>query len=748
MHRIEFLSKFWAHSGTSGDTGDWQGLPEHLRAVASLAAEKAGPLGLARSAHLAGLLHDLGKYDPRVQRRIGGADIAAEHSTAGGAILLRETAPRERIAAEVLAYCILGHHAGLPDRMNGAESSLDRRVEAYADALDPSWRDEIAIDLAGVETELLARTAPQTRAFDLSVAVRMLFSCLVEADFLDTEAFYARLEARDVDRAWPALQDRLPEFSAAFDVHMASLPQEGELNVLRRRVLDHVCAGAALPPGLFTLTVPTGGGKTLASLGFALDHAARHGHRRIIYAIPFTSIIDQTAETFCKVIGKEAVLEHHSAIDEEQDRGREGRDKLRLAMENWAAPVVVTTNVQLFESLFAARPSRARKLHNIAGSVLILDEVQTLPRPLLRPCLAMLDALARHWGCSIVLCTATQPAVDERLKGGLALAGRELAPDPADLARRLRRARIVNGGEMDDDALVAALTGERQALVIVNSRAHALGLWRATQAAGLEGLVHLTTRQYAAHRQEILADVRARLKAGAPCRVVATSLVEAGVDVDFPRVWRAKAGLDAIVQAAGRCNREGRRGLEESLVTIFSNAAWPAPREVRALIEDMGRMWEVHRDDLLSPAAIEAYFREVYFRMADRLDGQRILPRLERLSRQGTDFAFRAVAADFRMIDNVLVPVVIPLGAGAVEVGRLGVAAIPSGVLARALQRHVVLVPPQARQKLLANGKAHFAHPELRGDQFAVLDDLGLYHQDSGLWWEDAEYLATEAAIV
>ena len=740
---------FWAHSGFDVARRDWQGLAEHLRSVACIAGESARPLGLEKAAYCAGLVHDLGKYHPDFQRRLTGAAITVDHSTAGGAILLRDATARDRIAAEALAYCILGHHVGLPDKTGSSEATLQSRIEGFLDRLDPAWHSEVAIDLAGVDAELLRRVAPATAAFDLSVAVRMIFSCLVDADYRDTETYYASLEARRVDRDWPSLQACLAGFTAAFDAKVAALGDGSELNLLRRDILKHVRRLAAMTPGLFTLTVPTGGGKTLASLGFALDHAARHGHRRIIYAIPFTSIIDQTAGIFREILGEGHVLPHHSAIDDDKATAREGRDKLRLAMEDWAAPVVVTTNVQFFESLFVARPSRARKLHNIAGSVIILDEAQTLPRALLLPCLRMLDCLWRHWGCSIVLCTATQPAVDERLEGGLPLAGRELAPDPAGLARRLRRARIVDGGDLDNGALVAALRGEAQALVILNSRAHALDLFRAAKAAGLGGLVHLTTRQYAAHRQQMLAEVRTRLRAGEPCRLIATSLVEAGVDLDFPRVWRAQAGLDQIVQAAGRCNREGLRPVEESVVSVFAARDYAPPREIGGLIDDMARMWEEHRDDLQSPDAIEAYFGEVYWRFgSEGLDRKRLLSRLSVTRTGGTDFAFRSIAEDFRMIESAMVPVVIPRGGAAEAVGRLGVPAISSGRIARELQQYMVLVPPKARQKLLANGKAHFAHPELRGDQFAVLDDLSLYREDSGLWWEDAEYLAMEAAII
>ena len=488
---------------------------------------------------------------------IRGRGPSVDHSTAGGAIL-REIAVASgsrnaRVAAEVLAYCILGHHAGLPDRSNDSTSCLNHRLDQFDNRLDAAWKDEVALSLDGVAAELAALMGPETPGFDLSVATRMVFSCLVDADFLDTEEYYAAREGWTTDREWPKLQEGLPELLGRLETCLAGLGTEGGLNATRREILAHVRSGAALQPGLFSLTVPTGGGKTLASLAFALDHAAAHGRRRIIYAIPFTSIIDQTARIFRGVLGEDKVLEHHSAIDVETDASikdadsqRTGRDKTRLAMENWAAPVVVTTNVQLFESLFAARPSRARKLQNIAGSVIVLDEAQTLLKALLQPCLRMLDCLARHWGCTVVFCTATQPAVEEALRGAPALSPvRELAPRPRALADELRRAQLVDGGEMDNDALVAALRGVEQGFVIVNSRAHALDLFEAAKRADLGGLVHLTTRQTAAHRRAILDEVRCRLdpKVREPCRLIATSLILTGAA--FPRTLLAAALMRA-----------------------------------------------------------------------------------------------------------------------------------------------------------------------------------------------------------
>ena len=751
--------EFWAHSGTSEDHHDWQPLVAHLRQVAALAEERGQPLGLGRAAALAGLLHDLGKYAPEVQRRIAGADIRVDHSTAGGAVLLSrmpQTQPGTQIAAELLAYAILGHHAGLPDQLNGTDASLRTRVERFGGELNPAWEDELSFDLAGLGEEVLAKVRrttgappdPVAAAFDLSLVARMVFSCLVDADFRDTEAYYAQIGRGPApDRGWPALQVLLPDLLARFDAHMAEKTagaKDNPVNHLRREVLTHVRGKAGMAPGVFTLTVPTGGGKTLASLAFALDHALAHGLRRIVYAIPFTSIIDQTAAIFREVLGDGVVLEHHSALDQATRPSADGsdetagRDKLKLAMEDWAAPVVVTTNVQLFESLFAARPSRTRKLHNLGGSVIVLDEAQAIPRPFLEPCVRMIDLLARHYGTTVVLCTATQPAFD-RGRLALPIAGRELAPDPKRLAATLRRARIVRAGPMEDEALVAALASEPQALVIVGSRPHALELFRA--ARGLEGVVHLSTRQCAAHRRAVLAEVRRLLVNGQPCRVIATSLVEAGVDLDFPKVWRAEAGLDSIVQAAGRCNREGRRTLEESVVTVFSTPGRKPPAEVAALAADMGRMLDRH-DDLLAPEAIEDYFGEVYWRLGDGLDAKGILRKLT-VSRMGTDFAFRSIAADFRLIEDEMAPVIVPWEGSESGLGMLHNEAIGSGGIARALQPFVVQVPPRAREALLRNGHVAFLRPDLRGEQFAVLQEgsRSLYDREVGLIWEDAERL-------
>jgi CRISPR-associated endonuclease/helicase Cas3 len=763
---------YYAHSTENHRRANWQLLSDHLIQTAHRSEKLGQRIGISKAARLAGLLHDLGKYTPEFQARLAGAKERIDHSTAGAAIVTQLAKGEDRVIAELIAYAIAGHHAGLPDKQGPSSSTLNSRVKPFSEAaLDPVWTQDIRPDPAGLLPRFSWRFDDKARfAFQVGLLGRMIFSCLVDADFKDTEQFYARIDGREIDRDWPSLQALLPGLTDAFNRHMHEKRSVATVvNLLRAEILGHVRSRASDPPGLFTLTVPTGGGKTLASLGFALDHAKAHGHERIIYAIPFTAIIDQTATIFREVLGGEIILEHHSAIEEEDeprasaprdaDSSKADRDKLKLAMEDWAAPVIVTTNVQFFESLFAARTSRSRKLHNIAGSVIILDEAQTLPRPLLAPCAQALDELARNYRCSIVLCTATQPALDaEKFKlarpgkpphpAGLPLAGRELAPDPARLSEQLERVRLVHGGDMDDAALVAALARAEQALVIVNTRRHALALYRAGCAAGLDGLVHLTTRQYAAHRREILDRVRQMLQANAPCRLIATSLVEAGVDLDFPTGWRAEAGLDQIAQAAGRINREGRQSRHESVLTIFRSPDNPPPPEIEHLAGDLSRVMARH-EKLLAPAAMDDFFAEVYWRVGPRgLDFECILDDF-RVGSGETNFAYRSVAEKFQMIKNGMVPVIVADDATAQEaIKDLGKPWLPSSAIARRLQAFVVQVPPRARTRLIECGHVTFMETALRREQFPVLLTKSLYRQDVGLVWEDAEYLATEGLVI
>ena len=530
------------------------------------------------------------------------------------------------MVGKMLAFCIAGHHAGLANAVNGERSSsLADRLAEQVPKPDPCWQEEVALD--AIDPPRVAPRSGDHIGFSASMFVRMVFSALVDADYLDTEAYYAATQGADVPRGG---HPSLTELRSRLDDHLGTLARdapESAVNAVRARVLQNVRMRAGTDPGMFSLTVPTGGGKTLSSLAFALDHAVHHGLSRVIYVIPYMSIVEQTAAVFRDALqsGRERtefVLEHHSGFEEERLGARSGADKLRLAMENWDAPIVVTTAVQFFESLFARRPSRCRKLHNIANSVVILDEAQTLPLHHLRPCVAALDELARNWRTSVVLCTATQPALGEAdFREGFR-AVRELAPDPPRLAAELRRTRIRSAGRQNDAALVEKLRDARQVLCIVNTRRHARDLY--TALADAEGACHLTTLMCAAHRRERLHAVRAGLAKGEPVRLVATSLVEAGVDVDFPEVWRAQAGLESIIQAAGRCNREGR--LRSADVFVFEpeeSEGHRAPPEVGQFADAARTVMREH-DDPLAEDAIRAYFRELYWTRGR--DGQPAAP--------------------------------------------------------------------------------------------------------------------------
>ncbi|UTD29000.1 CRISPR-associated endonuclease Cas3'' [Bradyrhizobium sp. WD16] len=764
---------FFAHSLEGRYRDTWQPLAAHLKAVSQLTSLRAEKFGAGRLGAMIGLLHDLGKYTNEFQDYIGGRGPSPDHATAG-ARAIRELAAAtgsDRFAALIGAYCIAGHHAGLSNW--SGDRALSERLRKELPELDPTWLDELSPEAGGLFPQFFKRHPDiGRRGFQLALLGRMLFSCLVDADYRDTETFYLNAVGHSADRDWPVLPAIIDTLTARFDSYMADMAattSDSPLGHRRTEILAHARAKAARPRGIFTLNVPTGGGKTLTSLGFALDHAKAHGMDRIVYGIPFTSIIDQTAAIFRKVLGEEHVLEHHSAIEEErQDRRspdlegeRDMGAKMRLAMEDWAAPIIVTTNVQLFESLFANRPSRCRKLHNLVNAVIILDEAQTIPLPVLRPCVAALDELARNHGCSVVLCTATQPALAApRFKGGFELSqDSELAPDPAGLARELRRVTLdVRSEPLADADLVAEIAAVEQALVIVNSRQHALDLYRAAKAAELTGLVHLSTRQTAADRRRILASIRDDLRAARPCRVVATSLVEAGVDLDFPRVWRAEAGLDQIAQAAGRCNREGRRPVPDSVVKVFRPAAAKPPPEFRPFIEAMQRVIP-HHDDLLSPEAIQRYFNEVYWQKGEK--------RLDQITTRGTggstekmsvldaflvgkdvlDFPYRAVAEGFHLIESGMEPVIVAIeDEPRVIIGRLQAGTIMAGAAARKLQRFIVQVPPAWRRKLIDNG-----HAELipgYGDQFVELRRERFYTRETGLLWEEADVLALSELII
>jgi CRISPR-associated endonuclease/helicase Cas3 len=725
--------KYYAHSH-GNDLNDWQNLADHLLAVAKLAATHAAKFGAGAWGEAAGLLHDFGKYAPEAQARIAGLRGPIDHSSAGA------QAARQKygIAGHLIAAAVAGHHVGLANGLEtGERTPLSDRLAASVSDASAGLRE---IKLPTLVAPSLGKhpTAWRERTgLTMATLGRMIFSALVDADYLDTEAFYARAEGWSFERGnWnelAVLRDRLIRHMA----EKARGARPGKINTSRTQILTAVREAAKRPTGVFTMTVPTGGGKTLAGLTFALDHAVAHKLDRVIYVAPYTAIIEQTAAVFRTAIGVDQVVEHHSATRETEPR--EGRSKLQLATENWDAPVIVTTAVQFFESLFSNRPGRCRKLHNIARSVIILDEAQTLPLTLLRPCVAILDELARNYRTSVVLCTATQPALIERpaeparsFSGGIQdRPDREIAPDPERLYQDLRRVTIRHVGAMTDDNLVAAMRAGHQTLAIVNTRKHARDLYAALASA--DGAAHLSALMCPAHRGVMLDALKRRLLEDLPVRLVATAVIEAGVDVDFRAVFRAVAGLDQIAQAAGRCNREMRYAATESIVTIFEPTVGE-PQYMRAAADATRAVMRAH-SDIFSLNALEAYFRRLYWRRQlgrDGLDEPSILPRL---NARASDLLLphESVARDMRLIDDAAETIIVPWD----NTARRLIADLEKSdrvrSIARNLQRYGVGLYARDFERLRQLGCVTPIAPDRWGDQFWVLRDEGRYHDDIGL---------------
>ena len=759
-----------AHTST---TGEAHGLRHHLVAVATAAQASADLINSQHWAYLAGLWHDLGKYRPGFQqyiRQVNGHEAHIEgklpmgsdktHSAAGALHALRKLEAkfeaRGAVLGRVLAYVIAGHHAGLADWVAG----LDRRLlgtgaadaeREYAQALTVCREQDADLlelpDAFDFAAALAAIPGPKSaQPLTTSLWIRMLFSALVDADFLDTERFLNAGKAKARDGFQP-LTSYATQLAAHLNNMATQTAQAGRSDdavmQARAQVLAHCLAKAQLAPGVFTLTVPTGGGKTLSSLAFALRHAQAHGKRRVIYAIPYTSIIEQTADVFARIFGAEQVVEHHSQADvAERDETQRGR----LACENWDAPLVVTTNVQLFESLFAARTSRCRKLHNIANSVIVLDEAQLLPPDFLQPILDALSVLVVHYGVTLLLCTATQPTLVDipRFDPRQSLRGlpppTRIVEDEAPLFTALQRVDIEWPADLHTplptEALVSRLKEHDCVLVVVNTRNDAAEILKALDAATGDTALHLSAAMCGQHRADVIAQIRGRLQArrdgldAGPLRVVSTQLVEAGVDIDFPVVFRSLAGLDSVAQAAGRCNREGRLpdGGKGQVVVFVRDIPKPlhqvrfAAEATRTVVQGGG--------DTLSPAAFERYFPLYYARFASR-DKHGIVEHLRKNSR--FEFEFRTAADKFRLVDDedqasVIVTYVSAVTESIIPFVEMLRRGETDRWLLRKLQRYTVSV----RRKLLDTWQAQGDVKELVPGMYLLIDQLR-YHDRLGL---------------
>lgn len=720
--RCQWAHALYAHSRDNALQEQWHPLETHLRETAEKARQFARQFDSGDWAWNAAWLHDLGKADSIFQGylcRENGLDDAGydqgrvNHSSAGAAY----AKDRLKLQGRVLAYLVAGHHAGLPDwypvdtgnaalqiRLNEGHENL-QRILPFADYIQAKLHSEV-------------RPPAFVKAENCHFWVRMLFSCLVDADFLDTEQFMERGKTEQRGQ-YPRLEELVPSFFRAMDkleLDAAKTPTNSIRAEIRR-----VCEQKSeMPKGLFSLTVPTGGGKTLSAMAFALRHARKHGQQRIIYVIPYTSIIEQTGRILAGIFGRENVIEHHSNLNPEKETLRS-----QLATENWDAPIIVTTNVQFFESLYAARPSRCRKLHNIVNSVVILDEAQLLPPELLRPCVDAMNDLVRSYDVTLVLATATQPALPKLDTPA------EIIPSELRLYERLERTEFNFPASLSEPtdwaSLALRLQQHDQVLCIVNTRRDCHDLFRLMPA----GTIHLSALMCGAHRSAVIRLIRRRLKKHLPIRVISTQLVEAGVDIDFPVVYRALAGLDSIAQAAGRCNREGKLNNVGKMgqVHIFVPPK-PAPpglllkgeNTTRELISLSG--FNPHQRD-----AFTHYFKLFYSKVNDT--GSQFHDLLIKDANPGLHFQFRTAAQEFRLIDDQQQPVIVRYKGSEKWLEQLRFAG-PTRKIMRALQRFTVNLHKRTVASMLADGRLTEVEPH-KAAGIVAQSFLKLYDRRIGL---------------
>ncbi|MDM7992820.1 MAG: CRISPR-associated endonuclease Cas3'' [Candidatus Fermentibacter sp.] len=689
----------FAHTKPGAPPSEWQSLDSHLSNVAHLSADWASCFDSEDWAWTAGWLHDLGKASAAFQHYLESSNDSVMESgrrassfadpdydsttgkgrvnhSAAGAAFAEETMPLP--VSRVLAYLCAGHHSGLADYF-ASETSRACLKERLKEGQKLLSAIDSGLDSIRDSTKMNLKCPSFVNSRNLHLWIRMLFSCLVDADRLDTEAFCSPDSAAR-RRGFAGLEDLKHDL----DAHLELFKSDTQVNLIRKDVLAWCREKAQLPPGLFSLNVPTGGGKTLSGMAFALDHAVRYSKRRIIYVIPYTTIIEQTASVLRSISPRweYSIIEHHSSFDPKRST-----PEFDLAAENWDVPIVLTTNVQFFESLFSARPAACRKLHNLVDSVVILDEAQLITPEKLTPCVWAMNELVRNYGVTMLLSTATQPPLPKLTTA------HEIVPDPALLHRLLRRTSItmpasLSGSPTSWPVLAAELAEHPQVLCVVNSRRDAYEIWRELRQLlpSDEEPFHLSTLLCGEHRSKTVSEIRRRLDRDERVRVISTQLIEAGVDLDFPVVYRAAAGLDSIAQAAGRCNREGRLGTGRGMVKVFVSPG----RIPRGLLSSgytsMIEIASLEGFDPSEPQWYTRYFEQFYSRLNDT--GARFM---QGLQKDAADFviSFRSVGDSFRLVDEDSRPLLVHYGEGSElidQLERFG----PNRDLLRKLQRHTV----------------------------------------------------------
>lgn len=619
----------------------WHLLDEHLRAVARATRTFADRFECGDLGYRLGIAHDLAKADPVFQMYL--------QACSSGKVSKKcpHAAPSAAAAKDLLGSAVLpviGHHAGMPDLCD-AKTKLDG-----ADSGSVGHARELLAQVApGLEG--LPELPEWARASNLSseMMLRMAFSCLIDADYLDTENhFHPHLKIHR------GKFFSIKNYLGLLESHLSTfVERKGGVNEVRDEIQKACFMTATKPRGAFRLTVPTGGGKTLSGLGFALSHAEHHGMDRVIVAIPYTSIIDQTAGVYQSVFGEENVLEHHSALELDEEEEQDDRAlRRRLNIQNWDCPLIVTTTVQLFESLLHNRPAQARKLHNIVNSVIVLDEVQALPPKCLKPILDVLNELVSNYRCSVVFCTATQldySVVDDRLLKDAT----EIVPEYRRHFEILKRVKYEVINEPWSVARIARELGnEEQVLAVFNTRKDALAVGRAVDKA--ESVLHLSTLLCGHHRKQVIDLVKERIKKKEAVRLISTQVVEAGVDLDFPVVYRDVGPLDRIIQVAGRCNREGK--LDFGRCVIFPLESGGSPQGVYAeAIRETKKLLKEYGERLEDPQALSEFSRGV-FAYTDLG---------EDIQKMRAEMRYRSVARSFNLIENDTVPLIVSSYQGA-----------------------------------------------------------------------------------
>ena len=714
------MKTFYAHSKDGCSENSWQTLQVHLKNTAQLSEFFAARFDAADLAYVMGFFHDLGKFSDVFQKRFyGGRRV--NHSTAGA----RELVNSGNLLFRLLAYGVLGHHCGLADTGNVNDfGSFNARIKEdnipdysiFSEVLKEELKNIFQKEYNFPEK----MKNSDNPSFSLSFLVRMLYSCLVDADSLDTEEFInGKNSFRENSISMSVLYDKFFHYISGLSY------EKSEINSERQKIFDEcIKCGKNSLNGIFQLTVPTGGGKTFSSMGFALEHAMKNNQDGVIYAIPFTSIIEQNAQVFRNIFGNKLVLEHHSNYCFDSSDDEDENLKVKFASQNWDIPVVVTTNVQFFESLFSNKRSKCRKLHNIANKVIILDEAQMLPIKYFTPCIRALEELVSVYNCSIVLCSATQPA----LKDKFSLPVREIIPDSKSLFNKFKRVDISQIGKISDEKLVENLLTHRQVLCIVNTKKHARHIYELMkEKVDCGNIFHLSTFMCPAHRKIVLKNIRDCLGRNQDVFVVSTQLIEAGVDISFPYVYRSSAGIDSIAQSAGRCNRHGE--LKKGFVRVFSSTEeFARPQGFLSRCSVTGHLMLEKFEDVLCPEAIEEYFKSLY-NLESGFDEEKIMDCFSFSHRTGLEiFNYKTASEKFKFIDENTQSVVIPFDEKAKKLlEEIEYSQYPSKVL-KDLQTYTVNLFDREYCSLLSKGAIQKV-----SDMVSVLGSMNNYDMNTGI---------------